>query len=321
VVIIEREHAGRRAAAPETVAAVGRLQELFVWKNGEVRSGRDAVSVWDHGLLYGDGIFEGIRLRDGWLYRPDLHFVRLRRSAAIVGLDIDLTDDELLRGIAAVAEANRLRDAHVRVVCTRGVGLPGLDPRRCIEPTVYILAYPFPPYLGETALSVIVSNVVRKSPRSVDAAVKSLNYLDGILAKMQANAAGAGEALMLDGEGFLAEATAANVFVIRDGELQTPLPTACLAGVTRRTVLELARELGVATHERRLSVGDLYAADEAFLTGTAAGIVPIGTADGRRLRFTPGPVTTQLVEAYAATWHDPQYAVEVVPADARPEVT
>jgi branched-chain amino acid aminotransferase len=274
-----------------------------VWADGElIAPGRLAVSAWDHGFLYGDGVFEGIRLRAGRLYRPDGHLARLRRSARIVAIDPPRDDDGILAAIRECCAANDLDDAHVRVIVTRGTGRPGIDPARCGRASLYVLAYPFEPLLGSDPIALVTSSVTRKAPRSIDAAVKSLNYLDSVMAKLQAGEAGAGDALMLDGEGYVAEATGANVFGVRDGVLFTPTPTAALPGITRDTVLRLARADGRPAEERRTTLGDLIAADEVFLTGTAAGIVPVRSIDGRPLPEAPGPVTRWVDEAYRATW-------------------
>lgn len=284
------------------------LLRMSIWRDGAVLSPEQAtVSVWEHAFLYGDGVFEGVRVRDGRLYRIDLHLERLRRSSRLLGLELRYGDDEILAGIAAAADANGLSDAHVRIVHSRGVGLPGIDPRRCPQTSLTILVYPFPPLLGTEPLTLIVSSIARKAPRSVPAAAKSLNYLDSVLAKQQAIAAGAGDALMLDAEGHIAEATGANLFVVRDGTLRTPPIVAALPGITRRTILELAGSLGVATSVESLTTGDLLTADEAFLTGTAAGIVPIGAVDGVALPAAPGPLTRELDAAYRTTWSHPDY--------------
>lgn len=285
------------------------LRAATVWRDGQVLRGVDAqVSVWDHGLLYGDGIFEGIRLRAGRVYRLQDHLDRLRRSAAILQLDVPRPNAELRSAIAAVCFSNGLADAHIRIVVTRGVGLPGIDPRRSPATTTLVLAYPFPPVLGEAPISLITSSVARKSPRSIDAQVKSLNYLDAVLAKLQANAAGAEDALMLDGGGHLAEATGANVFVVTGGVVRTPDTTAALAGITRRTILELAAAHGYRPEVTQLTVGAAYVADEVFLTGTGAGIVPVGRIDGRVVPLAPGPVTQQLRMLYQDTWALPAYS-------------
>lgn len=288
------------------------FERLHVWIDGELRPPERAVlPVWDHGLLYGDGVFEGVRLRNGALYRIDEHLARLRNSSRFLDLKLQFDEPAILDGIAGTATANGLDDAHVRVIHTRGVGLPGLDPRRCSRTSLLILTYPFPPLLGSEPIALIVSSVIRKAPRSVDAAVKSLNYLDGILAKMQANAAGAGDALMLDAQGYVAEATGTNVFCVTGGVLRTPTLTAALPGITRKTVLDLAEADGIPTRVEVLTPGELYLADEVFLTGTAAGIVPIDSIDGRPLPDAPGTVTKRLDDAYRATWSDPDYSTRI----------
>ena len=286
------------------------LQTLKIWKDGEVVDPAGAVvSVWDHGLLYGDGVFEGIRLRSGRLYRPYDHLNRLHGSARAVALEIPYDDDALLTAVADTAAANDIDEAHVRIVVSRGIGLPGIDPARCPVATTLVLVYPFPPLLGSDPVTLITSSIARKAPRSVPARVKSLSYLDSVLAKVQANNAGAGDALMLDGGGLVAEATGANVFIVTGNLLRTPPTTASLAGITRGTILDLAAASGLETSVEPLEPGDLYTADEAFLTGTGAGIVPVAAFDGRPLLTTPGPHTTALTEAYRATWSDPAYSI------------
>lgn len=273
------------------------FRQLSVWVNGDTRT--DAgVSVWDHGLLYGDGCFEGLRIRDGRLFRPAQHLARLRRSARVLALEIPYNDDGLLAAVAEVAAANDLRDAHVRIVVTRGVGAPGLDPRRADRASVLVMAYPFPPLLGENPINLMISSVARKSPLSVDGHIKSLNYLDGILAKLQANAAGADDAVMLDPTGIVAEGTSANLFVVHEERVATPTTRSALAGITRRTVLELLQQGGCVVAERDITWGELYAADECFLTGTGAGIVSVGAVDGRKLTSAPGLVTRKVRELY-----------------------
>jgi branched-chain amino acid aminotransferase len=296
--------------------ALANLLSLSIWRDGEVvDSARATVSVWDHGLLYGDGVFEGIRIRSGRIYRPYDHLARLRGSARATAIEIPYSDAELLAGIAATARANGLDEAHVRVIVARGVGLPGIDPARCPTATTLILVYPFPPLLGSEPVTLIVSSVARKSPRSVPARVKSLSYLDSVLAKVQANAAGAGDALMLDGSGFIAEATGANVFCVHGSVLRTPPVTASLSGITRGTVLDLAATAGLEARVEVLEAGDLYAADEVFLTGTGAGIVPVRAIDGRDLPPAPGRYTTAIEAAYRSTWADPAYSVALSDLD------
>ncbi len=286
------------------------LLTLKIWRDGELVDPADAVvSVWDHGLLYGDGVFEGIRLRSGRLYRPYDHLARLRGSARAIALAIPYDDDALLRAVADTAAVNGIDEAHVRIVVTRGVGLPGIDPLRCPVATTLVLVYPFPPLFGTKPLTLITSSIARKSPRSVPARVKSLSYLDSVLAKVQANSAGAGDALMLDGNGLVAEVTGANVFCVSGRLLRTPPTTASLAGITRGTILDLAAAAGLETSVEALEPGDLYTADEMFLTGTGAGIVPVAAIDGREFPGAPGPYTTALGDAYQATWSDPAYSI------------
>lgn len=300
---------------------IDELQSFTIWRDGKLRSGADAsISIWDHGLLYGDGIFEGIRLRAGLLYRLPLHLARLRRSARILQLEVRVSDGDLERGIAEVCHANSLLDAHIRIILTRGVGIPGIDPRRCPRSSLLILAYPFPPALGELPIRLLTSSVVRKAPRSVDAHVKSLNYLDAVLAKQQANAGGFDDALMLDGEGMVAEATGANIFLVSRGALVTPECTAALPGITRQTVRELAMEVGINTEVRRVTLGDVYLADEAFLTGTGAGMVPIASVDGRVIAEEPGPITTRLMSAYRESWASRHFTT-ILPTSGLPRRT
>jgi branched-chain amino acid aminotransferase len=297
---------------PDDRADLDGILSLAIWRDGEIVGPEAAVvSVWDHGFLYGDGVFEGIRVRAGRVYRPHHHLARLRGSARAIALELPYDDATLLAAIAATVRANALDEAHVRVLVARGVGFPGVDPSRCPRATTLVLAYPFPPLLGSTPITLITSSVARKSPRSVPARVKSLSYLDSVLAKVQANAAGAGDALMLDAGGLVAEASSTNVFAVQGERLRTPPTIAALAGITRGTILELAPGAGLEPAVEALEPGDLYAADEVFLTGTGAGIVPVAAIDGRTLPPAPGPHTRALEAAYRATWADPAYSVAI----------
>lgn len=281
---------------------------LSVWVDGHVTT-HAAISVWDHGLLYGDGCFEGLRLREGLLFRPYDHLARLRRSARALALDLRYPDDDLLAAIASVAAANELSDAHVRIIVTRGGGSPGVDPRRAEHPAVIVMAYPFPPLLGEAPIDLIVSSIVRKAPLSVDGHIKSLNYLDAVLAKLQANAAGAGDAIMLEATGTVAEATSTNIFVVVEDVVATPTTRSALPGITRKTAIELLRADGMTVVERDVTWGELYSADECFLTGSGAGIVAVASVDGRALPGAPGPVTARVRDLYARVVRDPGYVV------------
>jgi branched-chain amino acid aminotransferase len=285
---------------------------LTISIDGRLVRGADAtVSAWDRGLLYGDGCFEGMRLRDDLLFRPNNHFHRLRRSARALALT-GLPDDASLLGLVSeVVRANGLHDAHVRILLTRGVGAPGLDPRRAERSSLLVYAYPFPPLLGDRPVHLLVSSIVRKAPRSIDAHVKSLNYLDSILAKQQANAAGLDDAVMLDDTGTVAEGTSTNIFVVHGGAVATPTTRAALPGITRRTVIEILRAADVEIIERDVTWGELYAADECFLTGSGAGIVAVASVDSRELPDPPGPVTQSVRHAYASAVCDPALTVDL----------
>ncbi|TDE08450.1 aminotransferase class IV [Jiangella asiatica] len=292
--------------------------EWAAWIDGSLCSGRGAaVPVWDRAFLYGDGCFEGMRVRGGLLFRPQDHLARLRRSAAALGVQLQWRPDQLIAAVAQVMAANELTDAHVRVIVSRGASAPGgLDPRPATRPRVVVIAYPLP--LRERPVRVMISSITRKAPRSVDAGIKSLNSLDAILAKQQANAAGMDDAFMLDGDGTIAEATTTNVFVVRDGRVATPTTRAALPGITRRTVIELLREADVEIVERDVTWGELYCADECFLTGTAAGIVPVSAVDGREPAAAPGQITTLVSEAYARTVTRADLTIDLAQQRAEP---
>jgi len=278
---------------------------LVVYVDGEYLDGADArVSVFDHGLLYGDGVFEGMRLFAGALFRPRDHLARLARSASAIGLELPLGEDELLDVICEVVVRSGLEDAHVRPILTRGVGLPGLDPARCERPTLVVAAYPFPPLLGTRPIRLLTSSIVRKAPRSAGAHVKSLNYLDAILAKRQAVAAGMDDAIMLDHLGAVAECSAANVFALIDGVLVTPTTRAALPGITRRTVMELE-----PVEERDVWPFELHTAQAVFVTGSGAGIVPVAEVDGHRVGTDP--VVERVREGYRERTRDPGFVVPV----------
>jgi branched-chain amino acid aminotransferase len=276
------------------------LCRLDVYVNGRFVKGSEAmVAVWDHGFLYGDGVFEGIRAYDGKVFKLDEHLDRLFDSAKGIGLEPPLTKEELKEVILETLRRNRLRDAHIRPIITRGVGGLGLDPRKCPTPTVVVMAYPFPKLLGEEPIRLTISSVRRKAPFSIDAKIKSLNYLDSILAKLQAIVGGYDDAIMLDIMGYIAEASGENIFVVKRGELFTPPTTAALHGITRATVIELAEREGFKVSEKLLTPQDLYAADEVFLVGTATEVAPVAEIDGRKIgQEVPGPVTRRLMEVY-----------------------
>jgi branched-chain amino acid aminotransferase len=288
------------------------VSQLRVWVDGEIVSGPDArISVFDHGLLYGDGVFEGLRLFSGALFRVPDHLDRLERSCKALMLRPPLDRDVLLRAVIATVAASGLDDAHVRIVVTRGFGQPGLDPERCERASLLIMAYPFPPLLGTKPLRLMTSSIVRKAPRSVGAHIKSLNYLDAILAKQQANAAAADDAVMLDAAGAVAECTGANLFAIRGSALVTPTTRAALPGITRATVLELAGELGIEAVEADIWPMELYAADGIFVTGSGAGIAPAREIDGRALDTEQHPVFQAIAAGYRERTADARFRTPV----------
>lgn len=292
--------------------------KLEVYVNGEFVNGSEAsVSVFDHGLLYGDGVFEGMRVFDGGLYRPWDHLQRLERSARGIALEVPLVSRELTAIIVEVVRRCNLRNAHVRPVVTRGYGTPGMDPWRCEKPSVIVQAYTFPPFLGKEPLRLITSFVVRKAPRSLGAHVKSCNYLDGIVAKQQAKAMGAADALMLDSQGAVAECTGANIFLVDGDQLITPTTRAALPGITRRSVLECAAELGIATDVREVWPMELYCADGAFVTGSGAGIVPVAEIDGRSLASEENSLIKSLAAAYWERTRRPSHRLEIPYAAGR----
>ena len=280
---------------------IGEWSDYYVYINGVFLKGRQAsFSAWDHGLLYGDGVFEGIRAYQGKLFKLDEHLERLYDSAHSIGIsEVPLSPEEMRQAIVEALRLNQLKDAHIKPVITRGIGTMGHDPRKATHPSVLIYTYSYPSILGGQPVRLITSSVRRKSPYSVDPRIKTLCYVDNILAKLQANSAGADDALMLDPNGFVAEATAANIFSYQDGKLYTPWTTACLPGITRAAVIELARTAGMETVEGNMTVADFYVAEEVFLTGTAAEIVPVTSIDGRQVRNeAPGEVTRKLTRSF-----------------------
>jgi branched-chain amino acid aminotransferase len=271
-----------------------------VYVNGIFASGKEAsISVFDHGLLYGDAVFDTIRLYEGMLFKLDDHIDRLFDSAKGIAISPSITKTELSEVVKETVRRNKLKNAHIRIVLTRGLGVPGLDPRSCPSPTLIVSAYEFPPILGRKPLRLLISTV-RKKSFSIDAKIKCTNYLDSVLAKLQATAGNFDDAIMLDKDGFVAESTGSNIFVVRRNELLTPLPTSCLRGITRQTILSLSRELRITATETFLTPHDLYAADESFLASTGIdGVAPIAEVDGRKIgEECPGPITKRISSAY-----------------------
>jgi branched-chain amino acid aminotransferase len=285
---------------------------LIAYVNGQyVEAAQASVSIFDHGFMYGDGVFEGIRVFDGGLFRARDHLARLGRSARTIGLTVPVGPEELLEIIGEVVRRSGLRDAHVRPLVTRGFGGPGIDPRNCPEPSLVVSAYPFPPFLGSDPIRLFTSAIVRKAPRSLGAHVKSMNYLDAIVAKQQAGELGVHDAVMLDSLGAVAECTGANLFIVVGDTLVTPTTRAALPGITRRTVLEIAAEQGIEAEERDVWPMELHCADGAFVTGSGAGIVPIGSFDGRPVVHPEHPLIGRLQEAYRERTASAEYRTEL----------
>ena len=263
------------------------------------------ISVFDHGLLYGDGIFEGIRAYNGRVFKLKEHIDRLFSSAKAILLEIPLKHAQMMKATVETIRANKLRDCYVRLIVTRGVGTLGLNPRSCKKPVVIIIAgkiQVYPAELYARGMDIVTVPTVRNLHSAVNPAIKSLNYLNNILAKIEANNAGVEEAVMLNAEGFVSECTADNLFIIKHGALFTPpLYAGALYGITRGTVMALAEQMGVKVSEPNLTRYDLFNADECFLTGTGAEIMPVIKIDGRVIGTgKPGALTLKLTEKYHA---------------------
>src|SRR3954470_5237490 len=257
------------------------------------------ISVFDHGLLYGDGVFEGLRSYSGKVFRLDEHVRRLYESAKAIWLEIPMSPDGMSDAVNESVRVNKIDDGYIRLVVTRGAGTLGLDPNRCSNPQVIIIADAialYPKELYEKGLEIVTVSVQRTHPAAMNPRIKSLNYLNNILAKIEGLRAGCVEALMLNHKGEVAECTGDNVFVVKKGVLRTPPTDAgILEGVTRNVVMELAETAGIPLRVEALTRHDVFAADEFFLTGTAAEIIPVVKCDGRPIGTgKPGPVTREL---------------------------
>lgn len=278
---------------------------LLVYIDGEYIPQEDAkISVYDHGFLYGDGVFEGIRAYHGRVFKLDEHLDRLYRSAKAIMLEIPLSRDGLRTAVLEGLKRNGLSDGYVRLIVTRGRGDLGLDPRKCVPgPSVVIIADKialYPKEMYEKGLEVMTVVTRRNLPEATNPAIKSLNYLNNIVAKLEVIRAHLLEGIMLNHQGFVAEATGDNIFVCRNNRLTTPpLSVGILEGITRDTVIDLAREAGLPVAEEVFNQYDLYSADECFLTGTAAEIIPVVKIDGRVIgEGKPGPITRDLIARF-----------------------
>jgi branched-chain amino acid aminotransferase len=279
---------------------------MKIYIDGKYYSERDAkVSVFDHGLLYGDGVFEGIRAYNGRVFKLREHIDRLYCSAKAILLEIPISPAAMMKAVVETCRANKIRDGYVRLVVTRGVGTLGLNPNRCKRPSIIIIAGKIQLYPEEyytKGMEIVTVPTTRNLHSALNPAIKSLNYLNNILAKIEANQAGCEEAVMLNAEGFVAECTGDNLFIVKAGQLFTPpLSAGALYGITRGTVIELAEAAGYKVSEPNLTRYDLFNADECFLTGTGAEMVPVTKIDGRVIgNGKPGRVTRELIANYHA---------------------
>lgn len=277
---------------------------MIIYLNGEyVPKEKAVVSVFDHGLLYGDGVFEGIRAYHGRVFKLGDHLDRLYDGARAICMQIPVSKDEMQEIVLETLRRNNLTDAYIRLVVTRGPGDLGLDPRKCPKPFVFCIAASivlYPDELYEKGMSVISVSTRRNIPTACIPRVKSLNYLNNIYAKMEANLAGMPEAIMLNNEGYVAEATGDNIFIVNKGVLITPPSSAgILEGITRNAVMDIAREKGIPVEEKMFTMYDVYTADEVFLTGTAAEVIPVINVDSRIITDgKPGKMTRELIAAF-----------------------
>jgi branched-chain amino acid aminotransferase len=275
-----------------------------IYINGKFYDKADAkVSVYDHGLLYGDGVFEGIRIYDGKVFKLKEHVDRLFESARAIKLEIPMSREQLAEAIKQTVSANNKRDGYIRPVVTRGAGYLGLDPRKTSDPQVIIIVDDislYPQEVYDNGLEIATVPTIRNHPSAVNPRIKSLNYLNNILAKIEGVQQGCLESLMLNHKGELAECSGDNIFLVKNGTLRTPpIDAGILEGITRNCVLDLARAARIAAEEVALTRHDLYIADECFLTGTAAEVIAVVKCDGRTIgNGKPGPITRQLRDAF-----------------------
>jgi len=277
---------------------------LMIYLNGKFVPEEEAkISVFDHGLLYGDGVFEGVRSYNGRIFKLTEHIKRLYDSAKAIMLEIPLESAELEKVVIQTVKINNLKDSYIRIVVTRGIGDLGLDPRKCKVPTVFVIASKiqlYPTSFYEKGLNIITVATRRNFPEAINPNIKSLNYLNNILAKIEANNAGAVEALILNQEGYVSECTGENIFIVKNNSLITP-PTyaGVLEGITRNTIISIGKKINLEVKEINLTRYDLYISDECFLTGTAAEIIPVTYIDGRKIGTgKPGEITDKIKKEF-----------------------
>ena len=282
------------------------MSQRIIYLDGNyVREEEAKISVFDHGVLYGDGVFEGIRVYNGRVFKCEEHINRLYNAAKAIMLEIPMSKEEMTEVLLETCRRNQIKDGYVRLVVTRGKGDLGLNPVSCKVASVFCIAgsitlYPDEMYIK--GMPIITAVQRRNKATIVDPQIKSLNYINNILAKIEANRAGVPEALMLNHDGVVAECTGDNIFIVKDNVIYTPpIYIGILDGITRNTVIELAKELGYEVKESEFTLFNVYSADECFLTGTAAEAIPVTNVDGRIIgNGEAGPVTTRLLEAFKA---------------------
>ena len=279
---------------------------MKIYIDGQYYDERSAkISVFDHGLLYGDGVFEGIRAYHGRVFKLKEHIDRLFCSAKAILLTLPLSHADITRAVVETCRRNRVRDGYIRLLVTRGVGTLGLNPNGCKKPSLIVIAGKiqlYPEELYAKGMEIVTVPTTRNLHSALNPAIKSLNYLNNILAKIEANNAGCEEAILLNAEGFVAECTGDNLFLVRNGQLFTPpLSAGTLYGITRGVVIDLARDEGLAVTEPNLTRYDVFNADECFLTGTGAELIPVVKVDGRTIGSgRPGPITRRFEAKYHA---------------------
>ena len=292
-------------------------KELLVYVDGSYYPKSQAkISVFDHGLLYGDGIFEGIRAYNGSVFKLKEHIDRLYRSAHMIMLEIPMAKEQMIQAVLETLRKNSLKDSYIRLIVTRGVGDLGLNPKKCVKPTIIIITDTITLHkveAKEKGVTAMLSWVKRDPVDATTHEIKSLNYLNSILAKIEANIAGVDEAICLDKNGFICEGVAENMFMVKNGKLFTPPSyTGALQGITAEEVMRLARRLGYDVEEKNITPYELFNAEEAFFTGTAAEIIPVREINKRTIDSgKPGPITKKLIAEFSKVVLDPKEGIAI----------
>jgi branched-chain amino acid aminotransferase len=292
-------------------------KELLVYVDGSYYPKSQAkISVFDHGLLYGDGIFEGIRAYNGSVFKLKEHIDRLYRSAHMIMLEIPMAKEQMIQAVLETLRKNSLKDSYIRLIVTRGVGDLGLNPKKCVKPTIIIITDTITLHkveAKEKGVTAMLSWVKRDPVDATSHEIKSLNYLNSILAKIEANIAGVDEAICLDKNGFICEGVAENMFMVKNGKLFTPPScTGALQGITAEEVMRLARRLGYDVEEKNITPYELFNAEEAFFTGTAAEIIPVREINKRTIDSgKPGPITKKLIAEFSKVVLDPKEGIAI----------